>query len=128
MTTLEGEIIEVEGNLARMRIGNTVLQGRSKVEEPQTLVSQTGLAMIRPERLRLLEPERAMDHLNQLSGRVLQKVFRGTQTEVFVEIAENIVVKAIVTDEEIDDRLQIGLVVSVVFDPKDTFLFLGQKK
>ncbi len=130
MTTLEGEVLGMDGNLARIRVGDTVLHGRSKMEEPQIASSQMALALIRPERLRLLETKKEPEiasNMNMLSGQILQKIFRGTQTEVLVEITKDLVVKAIVTDEELDDKLQVGMLVSVVFDPKDTFLFLGNK-
>jgi spermidine/putrescine transport system ATP-binding protein len=128
MAAIEGEFLASEGNLATFRFGNVVLKARPKSEEvhlPEN--AKSALALIRPERLKLAQTEAAPQHLNQLPGKVTQKIFRGTQTEVIVEVGENCLIKAIVTDDELDAQLAPGTDVFVTFDPKDTFLFVGNR-
>jgi spermidine/putrescine transport system ATP-binding protein len=128
MAALHGEFLEVHGNLATFRFGDVVLKARPKGEEvsnPQN--AHRALALIRPERLRLAQTESAPLHHNQLPGKVTQKIFRGTQTEIIVKVGEDCLIKAIVTDDELDDQLTVGTEVFVTFDPKDTHLFVGHR-
>lgn len=128
MAALHGEFLEVDGNLATFRFGDVVLKARPKGEEvsnPQN--AHRALALIRPERLRLAQTESAPLHHNQLPGKVTQKIFRGTQTEIIVKVGEDCLIKAIVTDDELDDQLTVGTEVFVTFDPKDTHLFVGHR-
>jgi spermidine/putrescine transport system ATP-binding protein len=128
MAAIQGEFLEVEGNMATFRFGNVVLKARPKEEDvshPQN--AKRALALIRPERLKLAQTEAAPLHHNQLPGKIVQKIFRGTQTEVMVRVGDNSLIKAIVTDDELDEQLVPGMEVFVTFDPKDTFLFVGQR-
>jgi len=128
MSAIHGEFLEVDGNLATFRFGDVVLKARPKGEEmasPQN--AKRALALIRPERLKLAQTETAPLHHNQLTGKVTQKIFRGTQTEVIVEIGNDCLIKAIITDDELDDQLTVGTEVFVTFDPKDTHLFVGHR-
>lgn len=129
MATIEGEFLATEGNLATFRFGDMVLKARAQTEDAHFPHSaNSALALIRPERLRLVQTEEAQQHLNQLPGKVTQKIFRGTQTEIVVEVGNGCVIKAIVTDDELDAQLVLGTEVFVTFDPKDTFLFVGNRK
>lgn len=132
MTSLQGEYLGTQGNLATFKVGSRELKGRTRFEnEKGQDQHQHTLALVRPEKLRLAHAENAAAHLNQLPGKVTQKVFRGTQTEIVVQIAiaggQTALIKALVSDDELDDQLKVGSPVWVAFDPKDTFLFPGNK-
>lgn len=125
MTSIETEFVSMDGNLATIRFGDTLLKARPK--ENFQASSERTLALVRPERLKLLPDLQTKKDLNVLAGRVSHTVFRGTQMEVVVEVAQGISVKAYLNpQEEFVASIKVGAEVQLAFEPKDTFLFLGQ--
>lgn len=86
------------------------------------------LTLIRPEKVKL-SLAKAEQGSSQINGRVVQKIFRGTQTEVLVELqapsGAGVRVKVLITDDDLEEQLVVGKAVWICFDGKDTFLFPG---
>jgi len=127
MTGFAGEVLEIEGTMASFRFQDQVFKVRARRQEDAGEVSSPKtLAMVRPDRIRVSKSLGSGCLANQISGRVTQTIFRGTQSEVLIEVSDGQMVKAFVSRQQGD--FPTGESVWVTFDPDDTFLFLGQSK
>lgn len=121
-------------NLIDFKFGNQMLKARPKkpqVTEHKFQVirspsHQDGIAMVRPERVRIGTSE-IPDNYNRLSGKISKVVFKGSFVEVLTEVSDRCTVKAYINTQRnrFSSGLSIGDQVEIGFDPEDTFLFLG---
>jgi len=84
------------------------------------------MAMVRPEQMALITNGQVPAGYNHVKGKIISKTFRGSETEIEVELATQLRIRAFMTPQEIDYKdIHIGSEVLLAFDPEDTFLFAG---
>lgn len=84
------------------------------------------MAMVRPEQMALITNQQVPPGYNHVKGRIISKTFRGSETEIEVELATDLRIRAFMTPQELDYKdIQIGKEIMLAFDPEDTFLFAG---
>ncbi|MCE3009096.1 MAG: ABC transporter ATP-binding protein [Proteobacteria bacterium] len=127
MTEFAGEVLQVEGSMASFRFQDQVFKVRARQQENLNHSSAAGtMAMVRPDRIKISREVSGAGEANLIPGRVTQTIFRGTQSEVLIEVSDGQMVKALISRQQ--GSFPIGEYVWVTFDPDDTFLFLGHPK
>ncbi|OFZ13536.1 MAG: hypothetical protein A2X86_10805 [Bdellovibrionales bacterium GWA2_49_15] len=115
--SIAGRKNEVAMTLAQ----NNIIRGIGKIQE-----RQQGIAIIRPEKVRLtqlnlegpINPEE-----NTISGKIQSTTFRGSQTEVQVEVAPGQSIKVFIQDQKNARPMSLGELVQLSFSVQDTFIF-----
>jgi spermidine/putrescine transport system ATP-binding protein len=86
------------------------------------------LAIVRPEQMALITNNQVPPGYNSFRGQIISKTFRGSETEIEVELAPGLRIRAFMTPQEIDYKdIKIGAEILLAFDPEDTFLFAGDQ-
>lgn len=119
MSRLQGRLVEVKDGLALIRLADdTRIAGRpnagTSLREGMTME-----ALIRPEKIRVMDSGAAGTG-NRLMGRLAQRVFKGDQTEIHVEVSAG-PLKAVMSGSF--DGLIDGGPIQLCFAPEDTVLF-----
>lgn len=82
------------------------------------------VAMIRSELLNLTKTADRSPELNHVSGKVISKTFRGSLSEVDVQVAQGKTVRAFLSPYEISfDEIQLNQDLHLNFAPEQTFIF-----
>mgnify|MGYP001576382384 FL=1 len=100
---------------------NGLIRGMGKMLE-----QQTGIAIVRPEKVRLTYPTvetKNNTYENSLLGKIRSTTFKGSQTEVQVEVAPAQSIKVFIQDHKNAHPLNLGDVVQLSFSVQDTFIF-----
>ncbi|MBX2989077.1 MAG: ABC transporter ATP-binding protein [Bdellovibrionaceae bacterium] len=123
MSRLRGELVSLDGGLARLRLDNQVeIVGRPAAGAAAEL--HTGMRMeafIRPEKIQILEEAANGGGRNLLPGRLSESVFKGNQTEVHVDVDTGGSLLALAAATGVP--CAPGGRLALAFSPEDTFFF-----
>lgn len=117
MTELRGKIIERKSSQATIELSQRHRIKGKLLKEPD---SPASLIYIRPENIQISAQNPNLENFNILQGQVKNKIFRGDQSEISVDI-DNFNMRVMV-DSGLKD-IQIDQSVYLSFDPEETLVF-----
>lgn len=118
MCELKGKIIERQSTQAIIELTKSHRIKGKLLREPD---SPESLIYIRPENIQISASNPNLSNFNTLKGQVTNKIFRGDQSEICVDIDNKINMRVMV-DSGLKD-IKVDQSVFLSFDPEETLIF-----
>lgn len=113
---IDCEVEEAEEQMVRVRFGENLKVVGKRVAHKTYKIGQMAVLAIRPENIRIIDPASSETYQNRLRGTIVNKVFRGANLLLYIEIAGSIIKLETSLDRTGGKALELGAYITIGFN------------